>query len=323
MSKTPLRVTVFGAGVVGLSTAISFQTRSTPSRPIEVRLVALSTPENPNADPMYTSPKAAANWRSFADADDVKQQNIDADTFKILWQLAILQDRNPDVKTYVRRVWSYEAYPGKDEEPWFKDFVPNYSLIDDSKMPPERTFGYQYESICFDVDGYLKWLGRTFVRLGGKMLAGVKVGHLNELVNGLGWDGYAPDILALCPGMGALYLPGLEDKKVFPTRGQTVLVKAPTVRDCWVTVAPGAGFSYVMPRFNGEGHVILGGTAQAGNLWVSQGLVPKRVIWTNLITSPFISIVLFSKRTQTRFGHCRPNLGTLQEPRAHSQRTRI
>lgn len=266
MSPTPVRVTVLGAGVVGLSTAISFLARSTPSRPISVVIVALSTPKQPDRDPLYTSPKAAANWRSFADADDVKQQQIDADTFKVLWQLALLGDRLPDFKTYVKRVWSYEAYPERNEEPWFKDFCPNYWEMDPAKLPPGKKFGYQYESVVFDVDGYLGFLQRTFERMGGKLMGGVKVGHLQELVDGLGWDGQAPDILALCPGIGALYLPGLEDKKVFPTRGQTVLVKAPKVRDSWITVAPGAGFSYVCPRFNDEGHVILGGTAQAGDL---------------------------------------------------------
>jgi glycine/D-amino acid oxidase-like deaminating enzyme len=264
----PLRVTVLGAGVVGLSTAISFLSRSTPSNPIAVRIVALSTPDNPNADPHYASPKAAANWRSFADDDDLRQQTFDGDTFKVLWQLACLQDRNPGVKTYVRRLWSYEAYPEKTDEPWFKDFSPNYSAIDPGKLPPSKTFGYQYETVAFDVDGYLGFLMRTFVRLGGEILGGVKVKHLDELINGLGWkDGVLPDIVLLACGLGALYLPGLEDKKVFPTRGQTLLVKAAAARDSWITVAPGAGFSYVIPRFNGDSHhVILGGTAQAGDL---------------------------------------------------------
>jgi len=91
-------------------------------------------------------------------------------------------------------------------------------------------------------------------------------------------------------GLGARWLPGVEDPKVYPAKGQTVLVKAPGVKTCYMSVeggfnvAPGQegdckSFAnshrrplysmtaidgpkpvYIIPRPGPEGHVILGGT---------------------------------------------------------------
>jgi hypothetical protein len=40
-----------------------------------VTIVAKATPEDWEADPTYTSPKAGANWQSFADDADLRQQS--------------------------------------------------------------------------------------------------------------------------------------------------------------------------------------------------------------------------------------------------------
>lgn len=66
-------------------------------------------------------------------------------------------------------------------------------------------------------------------------------------------------------GLGARSLLGVEDPKVFPARGQTVLVKAPQVRQCMSAKdssrMPSTGLqTYIIPRPGPDGHVILGGT---------------------------------------------------------------
>ena len=68
-----------------------------------------------------------------------------------------------------------------------------------------------------------------------------------------------PDALIVCVGLAARSLGGVEDKSVFPSRGQTVILRAP-----WVKI--GASFdnddkqewSYIIPRKNGD--VVVGGT---------------------------------------------------------------
>ena len=63
-------ITVIGAGVVGLTTALVLQ-----SHGYKVSLVASAFPYNPQSDLNYTSPKAGAHWRSTADRQDLRQQS--------------------------------------------------------------------------------------------------------------------------------------------------------------------------------------------------------------------------------------------------------
>jgi D-amino-acid oxidase len=66
-----------------------------------------------------------------------------------------------------------------------------------------------------------------------------------------------------CTGIAAKTLPGVEDAKVFPTRGQVVLVKAPQVTD--IAMIHGKGYeTYIIPRPGSNGNVILGGYMQKG-----------------------------------------------------------
>ena len=56
--------------VQGLSVALLLQLQG-----CNVTIVARASPDSPKPyDPSYTSPKAGANWQSFADPDDYKQQ---------------------------------------------------------------------------------------------------------------------------------------------------------------------------------------------------------------------------------------------------------
>lgn len=65
-------------------------------------------------------------------------------------------------------------------------------------------------------------------------------------------------------GLGARSLIGVEDPKVFPARGQTVLVRAPGVRTNYGSrdheKLPKGESLYIIPRPSPDGLVILGGT---------------------------------------------------------------
>ncbi|WWD08233.1 hypothetical protein V865_006344 [Kwoniella europaea PYCC6329] len=81
------------------------------------------------------------------------------------------------------------------------------------------------------------------------------------------------------PGLGARSLIGVEDNKVYPAIGQTVLVKAPSVRECYFhveTFFPSSEDSerrneappqaaYMIPRPGPEGHVVVGGHYRVGD----------------------------------------------------------
>lgn len=70
-----------------------------------------------------------------------------------------------------------------------------------------------------------------------------------------------------CTGNGARTLPGVEDSKCFPTRGQVVLVRAPAVKSN--VMRHGRGYeTYIIPRPYSNGNAILGGYMQKGVLYV-------------------------------------------------------
>jgi len=61
----------------------------------------------------------------------------------------------------------------------------------------------------------------------------------------------APDAIVVCAGIGARMLGGIEDKTVYPVRGQTVLLRAPWVRFGRATSTDGLCMTYIIPRRSG------------------------------------------------------------------------
>ncbi|KAJ3038853.1 hypothetical protein HDV00_000259 [Rhizophlyctis rosea] len=252
-------VTVIGAGVQGLTVACLLQ-----SRGYQTTVVGHSTPSEPGADKHYTSPKAGANWFSFAEKDDVRLQEWDALTLRTLERLADDKDAG---------IWQlpcnqYWGNVDDFEEPWYARTVEGYSHILPTSLPPHFKAGVQFNTVTINVPKYLTYLTTTFLSLGGKFSTNTQLAHIKDafcLSN-------LPTVLVVnCTGLGARPLGGVEDADVYPTRGQTILVSAPQVKRTVMDVGGGLGGSdvtYVIPR--GDGTVILGGTYQP-NEW---NLVP-------------------------------------------------
>lgn len=71
-------------------------------------------------------------------------------------------------------------------------------------------------------------------------------------------------VLFNCTGNAARTLPGVEDDKCYPTRGQVLLTKAPQVSTNMMR--HGRDYeTYIIPRPRSNGNVILGGYMQKGN----------------------------------------------------------
>ena len=66
-----------------------------------------------------------------------------------------------------------------------------------------------------------------------------------------------------CIGNGAINHPGVKDPKCHPTRGQVVLTRAPQIKTN--VMRHGKDYeTYIIPRPNSNGNVILGGYLQKG-----------------------------------------------------------
>ncbi|EEB97841.1 hypothetical protein MPER_02753, partial [Moniliophthora perniciosa FA553] len=62
------------------------------------------------------------------------------------------------------------------------------------------------------------------------------VSHIAQVIEGgIGVFSHStplpPDAIVVCAGLGTRFLGGIEDKAMYPIRGQTVLLRAPWVQD--------------------------------------------------------------------------------------------
>lgn len=67
-----------------------------------------------------------------------------------------------------------------------------------------------------------------------------------------------------CIGNAAITMPGVEDTKCYPTRGQVVLVRAPQIRSNMMRHGKDEE-TYIIPRPGSNGNAIIGGYMQRDN----------------------------------------------------------
>jgi D-amino-acid oxidase len=111
--------------------------------------------------------------------------------------------------------------------------------------------------VTIDTPKYLNYLMSKFLASGGTIVRGT-VQHIQQIVEG----GTAPvtgsvlpnppDAIIVCTGLGTRSLGGVEDKTMYPLRGQTVLLRAPWVR-FGKTISTKEGlWTYIIPRQSGD-----------------------------------------------------------------------
>ena len=156
--------------------------------------------------------------------------------------------------------------PETGPELWWRSIVEDFVYLPTSELPKGFKSGVRFSAICINVPRHLQYLLSSFLAAGGKMLkfrlptdaqrgfAGA-LDSVRTLVmaNRLG----EIHIFVNATGLGARTLVGDDD--IFPTKGQTVLVKGES------NFAKTTDRNYyVIPR-PGSGTTILGGTREDGN----------------------------------------------------------
>ncbi|ORY41353.1 nucleotide-binding domain-containing protein [Rhizoclosmatium globosum] len=237
------RVAVLGSGVQGLTTALLLLHQG-------VKKVVVVANAGPGAfdkkDSCFASPKAGANWQTFAGNDDQRLQEYDEvwlplDSFGVVFLSFLPQCGIMRLPGFM----FYDEKPVDFQHPWYARFVKNYAYATATDLPPNKKFGVKYETITMNVPKYLAWLVNRVKAKGGSLKLG-----------------------------------GVEDSSLYPVRGQTILVRAPQVQRTIGTALPvggtrgvvGGGRSSIyllIPRE--DGIVILGGTYQKGKGTVFHG----------------------------------------------------
>ncbi|ORY35027.1 hypothetical protein BCR39DRAFT_144032 [Naematelia encephala] len=245
-SKSPYEVVVIGAGVQGLSIA-----QELTNRGYRVAIIARDLPEDLHSA-AFASPWAGADWAPFA----VTPAERARDTFTF-HKFGDLSKQYPGLVSPARWniYWKDENHTGDD---WHKDLVPDFQLLDRSEIPKHLNYGQSYTSYKINTPLYLAHLANT-LRSAGVPIIRHRLSSLDEAYSILG----PVDLVVNATALGSRTLLGVQDSKVFPARGQTVLVRAPRVKEGYSLKEPlrtDGQRTYIIPRPGVEDHVILGGT---------------------------------------------------------------
>jgi D-amino-acid oxidase len=133
-----------------------------------------------------------------------------------------------------------------------------YKEHDNETLPSGVVHGSTFSTVTIDTPAYLPYLASRLIGSGGTVLRG-SVQHINEIVEGGarvfsagGKQATPPDAIVVCTGLGTRTLGGVEDRDVYPIRGQTVLLKAPWIKFGRTMAEKDGTWTYVIPRRSGD-----------------------------------------------------------------------
>ena len=122
--------------------------------------------------------------------------------------------------------------------------------------------GYSFSTVTMNTPVYLNWLFSRFLANNG-IIVRASLQHISQLLE-RGTSPYTgsqfhrdADALVICAGLGARALGGVEDKNVYPIRGQTVLLKAPWITFGRTMTEADGTYTYTMPRSNGDVRLLI------------------------------------------------------------------
>ncbi|KXN81881.1 D-amino-acid oxidase [Leucoagaricus sp. SymC.cos] len=267
-------------GVVGLTTALEIQQRGMGKYRVTVVADAFPGDHGTGVNLLnhfcFQGAHHVYNTRDRTKYPNDELYHYEKDTFKTLWELS-----EPGTETeecFLRMPQTEHIYhdriTGNSPGPEPLEEMPLYQPIPNEKLPPRALSGCTFHTVSIDTPIYLNWLFTRFIGLGGRTVRG-HVQHLGQITEGgisIFGDRYSArarrrlgkvDAVIVCTGLATRALGGVEDSNVFPTRGQTVIVRAPWVRS-GITEYGAIDengeeiVTYIIPRRSSD--VIVGGT---------------------------------------------------------------
>jgi len=239
---------VVGAGVVGLTTAISLAEAG-----LAVRVVTAGLGSG------TTSMAAGAVWGPVRCGPPDRTYAWSATGLAVLSALAA--DPAAGVRPVSGRVVA--ASPASPEE-WL-NLVPDTRLLTPAEVPPGRACGWRYTAPVVTMPVYLEYLRARFAGAGGT----IKVSPVTSLA------AIDAPVVVNCTGIGARDL--VPDPAMYPVRGQVVVVENPGIEEFHIDhTMQGCHYVYIFPH---KKVALLGGTAEEG-AW---DLTPKTDIAERIV----------------------------------------
>ncbi|CED84830.1 D-aspartate oxidase [Phaffia rhodozyma] len=246
MTQPSKTVVVLGGGVIGCTTALILAEKG-----YDVAIVARDLPTDALSQ-SFASPWAGANWHPFnGSTDQVKRwETMSYPKLKELGKLGL---------TSPLKWIDYSLDPESDNswvnDAFYNSFIPDHKITPKNQLPKQYFSGSSLTTLSLAPPVYLKYL---YDQLKAKNVRFIrkKVESIDEAARVLGEKA---GCVVNATGLGALSLGGVFDQNVVPIRGQTVLVKAPWLKNgLGVDGFEDGTFTYIIPR--PDGNAILGGT---------------------------------------------------------------
>jgi D-amino-acid oxidase len=222
---------VVGAGVVGLTSAISLAEAGLATRVVTAEPTATTT-----------SVAAGAVW------GPVRCGPADRCRDWAAVSLSVLSKLTDEPGAGVRQVTGREVSEEIHSPPEWLDLLPSRRLLGADELPSGFASGWEYTAPVVTMPVYLEYLLERYAAAGGSIEI-EPVTSLSEVD--------AP-VIVNCTGVGARKL--VPDSSVVPVRGQVVVVRNPGIEEFYINHAlHGYDYVYVFPHGD---LVLLGGTAE-------------------------------------------------------------
>lgn len=230
---TDVDAVVVGAGVIGLTTAISLAEAGLRTRVV--------TAQAPSAT---TSVSAGAIW------GPVRCGPTDRCYPWALTGLGVLSALAGEPGAGVHQVSGREVCSTVTSPPAWTDMLGEMRVLGPGDLPDGFVSGWQYTAPAVNMPVYLDYLVRRYTGRGGTVLA--------QTVTSL--RSVPAPVVVNCTGIGARSL--LPDEALVPVRGQVVVVENPGLSEFYLDHGDG-GSEYVYLFPHGD-VAVLGGTAHEG-----------------------------------------------------------
>lgn len=229
-------VLIIGAGVIGLTTAITFA---------EARQRVLVRTAEPPRD--TTSAAAGALWGPWMAEPADKALRWAEHTLDVLTNLA--DHHNTGVRLATGRDVSAIDHDPPD---WFR-LLRSRRPCSSDELPAGYGYGQRYTAPLVDMPSHLAYLVRRLHTAGGTIEV--------DPVNSLDEAATVAPVVVNCTGLGARAL--AHDNEIYPIRGQHAVVANPGITN-FLEVDTGDSPDLVAIYPHGD-HVVLGGTAEPHN----------------------------------------------------------
>jgi D-amino-acid oxidase len=220
-----MRVTVVGAGVVGLTCAVRLLEEGH-----RVDVLARDLPLE------TTSAVAAATWYPYRAFPLDRALAWSTRSYDAFAGLAGVDDAGVTMRSGI------EVFAAPQDEPWWRSAVP---ALDHVSPPAGYGDAWTFEAPVVEMPVYLTWLASRVEELGGTIT------RLNLSALPVG-----PDVVVNCAGIGARLLAA--DASVGPVRGQVAYLSQVGLEQWFLDSS--ADLTYVVPRSH---DIVVGGTDQA------------------------------------------------------------